>query len=474
MNAADDTDDDLLRESLIEPFRYKVIERIHLPSRAERRRLLEKAFFSVVHLDSSDVFIDLVTDSGVAAMSDNQWAGMMRGDEAYFRSRNFFHLEETVREITGYRHVIPTHQGRAAENILMELLARPSSVIPSNTLFDTTRAHVTRRQAIPVDLIGDWLWDFSAELPFKGNFDLGRLATALERYHDRIPFLIVTVLNNLACSSPVSMENIREVRRLADRYRIPVLFDAARFAENAYFIKTREPAYRDRSIQEIVREMFSYGHGAWMSAKKDGLVNVGGFIAVDDADLASRCQAQLVLYEGSPTYGGLARRDLEAMAIGLREGLEEDYLSHRTRQVAYLGRLAEQAGIVISKPVGGSGVFVDVQSMYPHLRPDQLPGVALACDLYLEGGVRAGAAPWELSIVDERDGEIRPRVFQFARLALPRRLYGKAHLDFVGKVLARVKANAASSCGYKVVYAPEALAHFFAKFAPITRSEERP
>lgn len=464
----DDSDDDLLLETLAEPYRTKSIEEIRLLDRAARARVLEKAFYSVAYIDAADVFIDLATDSGTGAMSDQQWAGLMRGDESYVRSKNFFHFEQAVQEITRYPHVIPTHQGRAAENLIMELLVKPGDFVPSNTLFDTTRAHVENRKGIPLDLVGDWLWEFDRELPFKGNFDLAKLETALERYHDRIPFVAITVSNNLACSSPVSMENIRAAKALADRWGIPILFDASRFAENAYFIKTREPGYGDRSISEIAHEMFSYGSGCWMSAKKDAIVNIGGFIALNEESLARRCQERLVLYEGFFTYGGLARRDLEAVAIGLKEGIREEHLRHRTSQVAYLGELLERvAGVKVSKPVGGSGVFADVASLYPHLPADRFPGMALACDLYLQGGVRVGAASFPISGVDPRTGDIVTRPFQVARFAVPRRVYSKSHMEYVARVMKRVKDGASESKGYRLVYAPEVLAHFFAKFEPV-------
>lgn len=450
----------------VEPYRTKVVERIRLPPRSEREALLREASYSIVFLDSQDVYIDLVTDSGTGAMSDEQWSALMRGDEAYMRSRSYFRFEQVVQEITGFEHVIPTHQGRAAENIMMELLTAPGNVVPNNSHFDTTRAHVINRHATPLDLVSDRLWDFEVEHPFKGDFDLAKLEYALERYRDQIPFVIITILNNMACSSPVSMANIREASRLARAAGIPVYFDSCRFAENAWFIKTREPGYANRSIGEIVHEMFSHGDGCWMSAKKDGIVNIGGFIALRDGALARRCQERLVLYEGFPSYGGLARRDLEAMAVGLREGIEEAHLAHRVHQVAYLAELFEQAGVVTSRPTGGSGVFVDVRSLYPHLGPEQMPAVTLACELYLEGGVRAGAAPMQMNVLDDA-GEIRPHVFQFARFAVPRRVYGKGHLDYVGSVVARVKANAQQCRGYRLVYAPEVLPHFFAKYAPI-------
>jgi tryptophanase len=454
-------------DGLVEPYRTKVVERIRLLSRAERESALRAAAHSVVHLASADVFIDLITDSGTSAMSDEQWGGMMRGDEAYMGSRNYYRFQKTVQELLGFPHVVPTHQGRAAEHIVMELLAQPGQLVLNNTHFDTTRAHVENRKALSVDLVGDVLWDFERTHPFKGNFDLARLQKALERYHDRIAFIVITVLNNFACSSPVSMENIREVRRLADQWGISVFFDACRFAENAHFIKAREPGYSERSIAEIAREMMSYGHGCWMSAKKDGLVNIGGFIAVNDEALARRCQERLVLYEGFPTYGGLARRDLEAMAIGLREGIDEEYLTSRVQQVAFLGKLFREAGIVVSQPTGGSGVFIDVASVYPHLPPDRLPEITLSCDLYREGGIRAGAAPFHVNRVDPSTGEIAPRGFQFARFAIPRRVYGKSHMEYVAKVMARVKENAPQSRGYRLVKSADVLPHFFSEFEPI-------
>jgi tyrosine phenol-lyase len=452
--------------ALVEPYRIKVVEPIRLLSREERERALREAFYSVTYINSADVFIDLATDSGTAAMSDRQWAAMMVADEAYVRSKSFFHFEQAVQEIVGYPHVVPTHQGRAAENILTELLVKPDDVVLSNTHFDTVRAHIEHRHGLGLDLVGDWLWDFDDQHPFKGNFDLEKLRVALERYGSKVPFVSITISNNMACSSPVSMENIRQVKALADQFKIPVLFDASRFAENAYFIKLREPGYANHSIRDIVREMFSYGDGCWMSAKKDALVNIGGFIALRDEALARRCQERLVLYEGFPTYGGLARRDLEAIAVGLREGVEEEYLRHRTGQVAYLGALFEQAGVRCSKPFGGSGVFIDVQALYPQLSPEKFPDVAMGCDVYREGGVRAAAFPFVLRGLD-KTGQVQARTFHFARFAVPRRVYTASHLDYVAGVMARVKENAAQSKGYRCTHAPEVLGHFFSKFEPL-------
>jgi tryptophanase len=459
---------EVFERTIAEPYRTKVVEHLRLPLRAERERLLKEAFYSPVYLNSADVFVDMITDSGTGAMSDEQWAGLMRGDEAYMRSRSYFVFEKAVQEITGFAEVVPTHQGRAAENIVMELLLKPGDIVLSNTHFDTTRAHVEHRQAIPVDLVSDDLWDFDASHPFKGNFDLEKLKAALERHHARVPLIVITVLNNFACSSPVSMENIREVRRLADSYGIPVWFDACRFAENAYFIKTREAGYADKSIREIVLEMLSYGRGCWMSAKKDAIVNIGGFIAASDSEFALLCREKLVLYEGFPSYGGLARRDLEAIAIGLAEGVSEEHLAHRTALVGYLGDLLGQAGFQVSKPIGGSGVFVSVEHAYPQLQAAQFPGIALCADFYLEGGVRVGAAPFNVHTISPATGDIVDRVFQFARFAVPRRVYSKAHIEYVAAIAGRVKERAHGNRGFELMHRPPVLGHFFAKFAPLS------
>lgn len=458
---------DLYARTIAEPFRTKVVEHLRLPARHEREQILAEAFYSPAYLNSADVYVDLATDSGTGAMSDQQWSALMRGDEAYIRSRSFLAFEAAIQDVLGFKHVVPTHQGRAAENILMELLVKPGDMVLSNTHFDTTRAHVEHRKALPVDLMVDSLWDFEHGEPFKGNVDLQKLELALSRYHARVPMIVLTILNNFACSSPVSMQNIRAVSEMASRYGIPVFFDACRFAENAYFIKTREAGYAAKSIREIVREMMSYGKGCWMSAKKDAIVNVGGFIATDDEALTRRCQEKLVLYEGFYTYGGLARRDLEAIAVGLYEGIDESYLAHRTGFVSNLGALLERAGLIVSKPVGGSGVFVNVESLYPHLGPEKLPCIALFADFYLCGGVRVGALPFSVNVISSQTGEISERVFQFARFAVPRRVYSNAHMQYVAGVAAEVVKQAPANKGYKVLEKPEVLAHFFAKFAPL-------
>ncbi|MEZ4220966.1 MAG: tryptophanase [Polyangiaceae bacterium] len=458
---------ELYRSTIAEPYRVKVVEKLTLPDRGERERILARAHYSPVYLPSPDVYVDMITDSGTAAMSDAQWAALMRGDEAYMGSRSYSAFEAAVREVTGYAEVVPTHQGRAAENILLELLVQPGDIVLSNTHFDTTRAHVQARGATPVDTIGEWLWNFREPLPFKGNFDVQLVERALQTHGSKVRLIIGTVLNNFACSSPVSLENLKRVRTLAAQHGAKLFLDAARFAENAYFIQQREPGYSNRSIADIVREMFSLADGCWVSAKKDAMVNIGGFIATNDAALADRCRERLVLYEGFPTYGGLARRDLEAIAVGLREAVDPDYLAHRIASVAYLGDGMRRAGALVSLPVGGSGVFVDVEAMYPQLPAERLPGIALCADFYLEGGIRVGAAPFAMHTVDPDSGAIRDRVFQFARFAVPRRVLSKAQLDYVIEITRRVVTVAKQSRGYRTVHQPEVLGHFFARFAPV-------
>jgi tryptophanase len=476
----------LEQETLAEPYRIKMVEKAHLLPRSEREKRMRDASFSVVHLNSEDIFIDLMTDSGTGAMSDQQWSALMRGDEAYMGAKSFFELEREVRDIMPFHHVIPTHQGRAAEHILMELLLgkdkdEEGKVVLSNTHFDTTRAHVLHRNATPLDLFQDSLFDFEDAQPFKGNFDLKKLEHALAKYGKRVGFVLITVLNNFACSAPVSMENIEEASRLARRAGKPVFFDACRFAENAYFIKTREEKYKNWSIRDIVQEMLKHGDGCWMSAKKDAIVNIGGFIALkkDQDELAQLCKERGVLYEGFPSYGGLAGRDLAAMAVGLREGIEEEHLAHRTGQVKYLAGLFKEAGIKTSMPAGGSGVFIDVDDFYSHVPANEFRPLMVTSDLYLEGGIRGGAYPFHyntLSVKKNEKGEIigseeADKVFNFARFAIPRRTYTKSHLDYVGKAMARLKKRADAyrekgqvRRGLRIKFAPKILPHFFARF----------
>lgn len=455
------------REPFLEPYRTKVVESIRLVPASERKAILESAGYSVFFLNSRDVYIDLGTDSGTGAMSDAQWAALMLGDESYVGSRNYHDFERTVQEVTGYEHILPVHQGRAGEHLLMESLVEPDMIVLSNSLFDTTRAHVEQRRGIPVDLLADIVWDYERPHPFKGNFDLEKLQSALKYHPGKISAIFATLLNNLACSSPVSLENMRRVRDLANQCDIPVYIDASRFAENAWFVTQREHGQSGRLIKDVAREFFSLADGCWMSAKKDGLVNIGGFIAVSDERLADDCRQRLVLYEGFPTYGGLARRDLQALAVGLREGLERDYLRHRAAQIEYLHDGLRDAGVKVSTPPGGSGVFIDVMSLYPHLTLEDHPGVAFTSDLYLHGGVRAGAIPFELTTIDPNSGALIKRPFSMARLALPRRVYGQGHLDHVISTMHTVRKVAHEAPRYRCVSSPRVLAHFFARFEPI-------
>ena len=452
-----------------EPYRTKVVESIRLPPREEREANLTKAGYSVFYLRAQDVYIDLGTDSGTGAMSDTQWAALMTGDESYVGSRNYDAFEHAVREITGYEHVVPVHQGRAGEHLIMASLVDPGKIVLSNTLFDTTRAHVEHRRGLPVDLLQDTAWDFTHPDPFKGNFDLARLEAALSRHGDRVAVIFATLLNNLACSSPVSLANMQGVRKLADRFGVPVYIDASRYAENAWLATQREPGQTNRPVTDVARDFFALADGCWMSAKKDGLVNMGGFIAVRDSDFADECRQRLVLFEGFPTYGGLARRDLQAIAVGLREGIEPDYLRHRVAQVAYLHDGLRNIGVPVNSPPGGSGVFIDIESLYPHLGPTDNAGIAFTSDLYMYGAVRAGAIPFDLTTVEPRTGEFVHRPFNAARLALPRRVYGQAHLDHEIDAMQEVLDNASHAPAYRLLSAPRVLAHFFARFEPVPR-----
>jgi len=463
-------EEDFARErylsTLAEPYRVKVVEKLRLPTRGERERALAAAHFSPVFLDSADIFIDLVSDSGTAAMSDEQWSALMRADEAYIRPRSFFRLEAAVREILGFAQLIPTHQGRAAEQIMMEVLVRPGDVVLGNTHSDTTRAHIKHRGGIPLDLVNEALFEPKSEHPFLGNFDLDKLRAALERHRGKVSLLICTIVNNIAASAPVSLANMRAASALAAEHGVRVVFDACRFAENAHLIQTREPGQSDKSVRAIALEMFALGSACWMSAKKDALVNTGGFIAVRDEALAQRCQELAVLYEGFFTYGGLAGRDLEAMAVGLYEGTEDEYLSHRTRLVAHLGERLSAAGMAVVKPVGGSGVYVDPRSVYPQLGPAEFPSIAFFADLYREGGIRIAGIPAYLQNVDRASGEAVERRIELVRFAVPRRAYGKAHLDYVGDIAERVARDGAKNRGYRMV-AGAGQAGFFAKYAPV-------
>ncbi len=400
-------------------------------------------------------------------MSTAQWAGMMRGDESYAGSRSFYRFRDAVREITGLEHVIPTHQGRAAERILFTTVVSAGDVVPNNTHFDTTRANVEYQGAEARDLVTDEAHDHSSDYPFKGNMDIDRLrATIAEVGRDHIPLVMVTVTNNSGGGQPVSLENLRRVREVCDTNRIPFFMDACRFAENAWFIKTREPGQGDRSPRDIAREMFSLVDGATMSAKKDGMSNIGGFLALNSTALAEQCRNLLILTEGFPTYGGLAGYDLEAVATGLEEALDEEYLHYRIRSTAYLADKADRAGVPILKPPGGHAIYIDAAAMLPHIPPSRFPAQALACALYVEGGVRGVEIGSVMFGKKAEDGTEIPAQNELVRLAVPRRTYTQSHIDYVGEVMINVAQQAESISGLRMVYQAPWLRHFTARFEP--------
>lgn len=449
-----------------EPFRIKMVEPIRQIPRAEREAALAAAGYNVFNLKAEQIYIDLLTDSGTTAMSDRQWGALMQGDETYAGARSFDRLKEAMDAIFGFRFFVPTHQGRAAEHILSTLLVKPDSVIPNNIHFDSTAANIRARGGQPVNFVIPEAADPANPHPFKGNMDVARLEAFLrETGTEQVPFGMITITNNAGGGQPVSMENLRQVAEVYHRYGVPFFIDACRYAENAYFIKTREPGYAEKSLLEIAREMFALADGATMSGKKDAMVNIGGFLAMNDEDLYRRACAELILREGFPTYGGLAGRDLEAMAVGLWEGLDEAYLAYRVAQTAYLAERLKEAGAPIVEPPGAHAVYVDAGALFPHIPREQFPGQALVVELYLEGGVRA--VDLGSTAFGERDpetGEFRGPVLELVRLALPRRVYTQAHLDYVAEVMARIVARRERVRGLRVVEAPPLLPHFMARY----------
>ncbi len=452
--------------TIIEPFRIKAVEPIRFTTAAQRQVALEAAGYNLFALHSEDVIIDLLTDSGTGAMSSEQWAGMMRGDESYAGSRSFFRFEETVRELTGFRHVIPTHQGRAAERILFAAVATSGDVVPNNTHFDTTRANVEHTGAAALDVLIPEGREPAALHPFKGNVHLGQLEEVLRT--ERVPLVMVTVTNNSGGGQPVSLENLHAVRALCDRFRVPLFLDACRFAENAWFVKQREDGMADRSPREIAMEMFRLADGATFSAKKDGLANIGGFLAVNDDDLAARCRADLILTEGFPTYGGLAGYDMEAIAVGLKEVLDEDYLHYRVRSIEYLWEKIDAAGVPTVKPPGGHAVYVDAKALLGHVPPQRYPGQSLAVELYRAGGIRAVEIGSVMFGKPRPDGGEDPAPMELVRLTIPRRVYTQSHIDYVAEVICEVAGRAGTLPGYKIVWQPQMLRHFTARFEPTT------
>jgi tyrosine phenol-lyase len=453
----------------MEPFRIKVVEPIALTTRKEREELLKRAGLNIFQIPADKVLIDLLTDSGTSAMSDDQWAGMMIGDESYAGCRNFFHFEASVRDIFGFAHVIPTHQGRAAERILFETLVRKGDHIPNNIHFDTTRANIEVRGGHAVDLAGRAAYDPDAPHPFKGDMDVAKLKAFIEaKGKARIPLVMMTVTNNSGGGQPVSMKNIREVSQVCRRRGIPFFFDACRFAENAFFIKKREKGYAGKSILEIAQEMFSYADGATMSAKKDALANIGGFVTLDDDALAEKLKNALILSEGFPTYGGLAGRDLEAVARGLREVLDERYLEHRVAQIAYLGALLEAVGVPFVKPAGGHAVYILADRFLPHIPRHQYPAWALTVALYREAGIRAVEIGGVMFARKEpRTGRESFPELELVRLAVPRRVYTASHLAYVAESLAELLANRDKVRGLRIVRESPFLRHFTAQLEEV-------
>jgi tryptophanase len=454
-------------KTIIEPFRIKSVEAIHFTTLAERQQALKSAGYNPFLLRAEQVLIDLLTDSGTGAMSSRQWAGMISSDESYAGAASFFRFQAAIQDITGYKYVIPTHQGRGAEHILFQVVAKPGDIIPSNTHFDTTRAHVENSGAEARDLVIPEGRQPRLIHPFKGNMDLAALQALLDHTpRERIPVVMMTVTNNSGGGQPVSMANIRAASEIAHARGIPFLIDACRFAENAWFIKTREPGYAEKTPIEIAREMFSYADGCTMSAKKDGMANIGGFLALNDKTLAERCRTLEILVEGFPTYGGMAGYDMEAIALGLYEALDEHYLQYRIRSIAYLGERLVAAGMPIVEPTGGHAVYLDAREMLPHIPPLQYPAWSLNNALYLMGGVR-GVEIGSVMFGQHPDGSESPAAMELVRLAFPRRVYTQSHVDYLAEVLLAVFEQRESLRGYRIVQQAPVLRHFTVRLEPL-------
>lgn len=453
-------------KTIIEPFRIKSVEPLTMTTEAEREAYLKQANYNLFALKSDDVLIDMLTDSGTSAMSTRQWAGIQMGDESYAGSPSYYRFEKALRELAPYKHIIPTHQGRAAEKILFSIVGGKGKIIPNNTHFDTTRANVEATQTQALDLVKKEGLDPQLDHPFKGDMDLTRLRDLLETSADDIPLVMLTITNNSGGGQPVSMANIKATKALCEEFNKPLFLDACRFAENAYFIKLREDGYAEKTPKEIVQEIFSYADGMTMSAKKDALVNMGGWLALNDDNLAMHARNMLILTEGFPTYGGLSGRDLDAMAVGLEEVVEEDYLNYRITSTAYLGDALQRLGIPIMKPVGGHAVYIDAKTMLPHISPSEYPGQALAIEMYRLGGIRA-CEIGSVMFGRQPDGSEKAASMELVRMAIPRRVYTQSHIDYCIECLAEVNANKQKLKGVKISWEPPMLRHFTAHFSPL-------
>ena len=454
-----------------EPFRIKMVETIKILSREEREKAIKEANYNLFNLKGEDVYIDLLTDSGTNAMSDSQWAGVMRGDEAYAGGRSYFNLLEACTDIFGYEYIQPVHQGRAAEKVLFGLLIGPGDFAISNMFFDTTRAHVEIAGARALDCVVKEALDPTVRVPFKGNMDVEKLEKLiLDHGVEKVKLVVMTITNNSAGGQPVSMQNMRDTAAVCKKYGIHLCIDAARFAENAYFVKKREEEFKDSSIKAIIKEMFSYGDSFTMSAKKDAIVNMGGLLGVrEDKELFQLVKGRTISFEGFTTYGGLSGRDLEALSIGLYEGLDEDYLAYRSGQMEYLAAKLDDAGIAYQSPIGGHGVFVDARAMFPHIPYNEFPGQALAVELYLEAGIRTCDIGSYMLGNDPDTGEQLKADFDFTRLAIPRRVYTQSHFDVMADALIAIKGRADAVKGYRITWEPPVLRHFQASLEPLTK-----
>ena len=454
-------------KTIIEPFKIKSVEPIRFSTKEERKKILKDAGYNPFLIHADDVLIDLLTDSGTSAMSSDQWAGIMRGDESYAGAKSFYRFEAAVQNITGDKFVIPTHQGRAAEKILFSILGGKGKYFASNTFFDTTRANVEFTGAEGIDLLCEVGKHPEQRAPFKGNMDTGALESFIQKTgKENIPLVMLTITNNSGGGQPVSMQNIRDVKSICEKYGILLFLDACRFAENAYFIKLREEGYKDKSVLEICREMFSYADGSTMSAKKDALVNIGGWLSLNNEQLAMNCRNLLIVTEGFPTYGGLAGRDLEAIAQGLEEVVDEHYLQYRIRSTEYLGEKMLSAGVPIIEPPGGHAIYIDAKRFLPHVSPDHYPGQSIVCELYIEGGVRTVEIGSVMFGKYDKHGKLVPAMMELVRLAIPRRVYTQSHIDYVAEVVIEVFKNRNRMSGYKITYEARMLRHFTARFEP--------